>query len=619
VQNVFQVDLRGMIDLLSEHLYSGPEVFVRELLQNSVDAITARRNLEPGFTGSVVIHVRDGQQLEFIDDGVGLTASEVQEFLATIGRSSKRGSSDFIGQFGIGLLSCFVVSDEIELQSLSLKSLSLKSASSETNQAVVWRGFANGEYNLETGTRSQIGSLVRLKAKAGREDVFTFERVLELCRHYGGLLPFPIEIREDDRHEIVNPLPAPWTLEFDSSLERDAAFKAFGTRLLGVEPFDAFPIQTEAGSISGLAFVLPWTPSLGARGRHQVYVRNMLLSEDSENLVPEWAFFVKCVLNSDSLRPNAARDALYENETLEQAQLEIGESLRNYLIGLAEHNPTQLKRFIGMHYLSIKALSSDDDDFFALFSPWLPFETSYGRMTLPEFLDRIGSQSTGSLKHNIGTLPYVTDAALFQQASQVLSAKGEGVINAIYTYDAGLIEKFARLQDLEAHAFLPHDLISDFREPNAEERRQSAVFSRVANQVLSSFSCEAEIAKFPPRDLPALYVPFDTYFVRELKRARQNIGGLWGDVLEDVSKSLSVDLDAPNAQLQFNLENTLVQRLITLPEGPLLERMVGMVYVQALLQGHHPLGPRELKLLTEGLLELISLNTGSAAIAKGLN
>jgi molecular chaperone HtpG len=612
-----------MIDLLSEHLYSGPEVFVRELLQNSVDAITARRNLEPDFTGSVVIHVRDGQQLEFIDDGVGLTASEVQEFLATIGRSSKRGSSDFIGQFGIGLLSCFVVSDEIELQSLSLKAENLKaenlkSASLETNQAVVWHGFANGEYNLEAGTRTQIGSLVRLKAKAGREDVFTFERVLELCRHYGGLLPFPIEIREDDRHEIVNPLPAPWTLEFDSSLERDAAFKAFGTQLLGVEPFDAFPIQTKAGSISGLAFVLPWTPSLGARGRHQVYVRNMLLSEDSENLVPEWAFFVKCVLNSDSLRPNAARDALYENETLEQAQLEIGEALRKYLIGLAEHNPVQLKRFIGMHYLSIKALSSDDDDFFALFSPWLPFETSYGRMTLPEFLDRTGSQSTGS-KQMGGTLPYVTDAALFQQASQVLSAKGEGVINAIYTYDAGLIEKFARLHDLEAHAFQPHDLISDFREPSSEERRQSAIFSRVANQVLSSFSCEAEMAKFPPRDLPALYVPFDTYFVRELKRARQNIGGLWGDVLEDVSKSLSVDLDAPNAQLQFNLENTLVQRLITLPEGALLERMIGMVYVQALLQGHHPLGPRELKLLTEGLLELISFNTGSAATSKGLN
>jgi molecular chaperone HtpG len=260
-----------------------------------------------------------------------------------------------------------------------------------------------------------------------------------------------------------------------------------------------------------------------------------------------------------------------------------------------------------MHYLSIKALSSDDDAFFELFIPWLPFETSFGRMTLPEFLER-----------NAGTLPYVTDAALFQQASQLLSAKGEGVINAVYTYDAGLIEKYARLHLLPVMAFQPRDLLTDIREPNPEERRQSATFARIANEVLSAYSCEAEIAKFPPRDLPALYVPFDAYFVRELKRTQSNIGGLWGEVLEDVSKDLNVDLNAPNAQLQFNLENVLVQRLVTLPAGKMLERMIGMLYVQALLQGHHPLGPRELKLLSEGLLDLISLNA-PAIDAKGLN
>jgi molecular chaperone HtpG len=612
VQNVFQVDLRGMIDLLSEHLYSGPEVFVRELLQNSVDAITARQLREPGFTGSVTIHVQDGVQLDFVDDGIGLTADEVQEFLATIGRSSKRGSSDFIGQFGIGLLSCFVVSDEIELHSRSLKASDQKADDQKTG-AVIWRGFATGEYDLKPGDRLEVGSLVRLKAKAGREDSFTFDRVLELCRHYGGLLPFPIEVREGDRHEIVNPMPAPWTLEFASLSERDAAFKAFGTQLLGVEPFDVFPVQTTAGGITGLAFVLPWTPSLGARGRHQVYVRSMLLSEDSENLVPEWAFFVKCVLNSESLRPNAARDALYEDSTLEQAQLEIGEALRAYLIGLAEHDPNKLKRLISMHFLSIKALSSDDEAFFNLFIPWLPFETSFGRMTLPEFLER-----TVSPKHPSGVLPYVTDMALFQQCSQVLAAKGEGVINAIYTYDAGLTEQFGQTQHVPTYAFQAKDLLTDFREPSSSERQQSATFSRVANEVLSAYSCEAEIAKFPPRDLPALYVPFDAYFVRELKRARTNIGGLWGDVLEDVSKGFDVDLNAPNAQLQFNLENVLVQRLITMPAGPMLERMIGMLYVQSLLQSHQPLGPRELKLLSEGLLELISMNVPTTP-TKGLN
>jgi len=125
MEHRFQVDLRGIIEILSEHLYSGPEVFVRELLQNGVDAITARQQLEgQAFQPAVRLELSASEDgvpvLIFSDNGVGLLEAEVHQFLATIGKSSKRlvgergtGSSDFIGQFGIGLLSCFVVSNEI--------------------------------------------------------------------------------------------------------------------------------------------------------------------------------------------------------------------------------------------------------------------------------------------------------------------------------------------------------------------------------------------------------------------------------------------------------------------------------------------------------------------------
>src|SRR5438445_5277720 len=83
----FQINLRGIIDLLSNHLYSGPEVFLRELLQNGVDAIRARVHHEADFAGSIGIEVvapRDGRAptLVFTDDGIGLTEEEVHRFLA---------------------------------------------------------------------------------------------------------------------------------------------------------------------------------------------------------------------------------------------------------------------------------------------------------------------------------------------------------------------------------------------------------------------------------------------------------------------------------------------------------------------------------------------------------
>ena len=105
----FQVNL-GIIDLLSNHTYSSPEVYVRELLQNAGDAIVARSYLEPDFRGEINIEVSvpDNQQgpvLVFRDNGIGLTGDGIHLFLATIGETSKRDDlvaqrTDFIGHFG---------------------------------------------------------------------------------------------------------------------------------------------------------------------------------------------------------------------------------------------------------------------------------------------------------------------------------------------------------------------------------------------------------------------------------------------------------------------------------------------------------------------------------------
>src|SRR5699024_8274670 len=114
-----QVDLRGVVDLLSRHIYSGPRVYLRELLQNARDAIAARSEVDGGGTGIRITPLADdGGEFVLRDDGVGLTASEVADLLATVGRTSKRDifdmpRSDYLGQFGIGLLSCFMVSDRI--------------------------------------------------------------------------------------------------------------------------------------------------------------------------------------------------------------------------------------------------------------------------------------------------------------------------------------------------------------------------------------------------------------------------------------------------------------------------------------------------------------------------
>src|SRR5690606_14320956 len=147
----FQVALRGVVDLLARHLYSSPRVYLRELLQNAVDAITARGALgDTDGPARIVLRPLVGGGLEVHDTGVGLTRDEAHELLATIGRSSKRdvelgtGREEFLGQFGIGLLSAFMVADEIELVSRSAR----PSVAGGPAAPVRWRGRSDGRYEL---------------------------------------------------------------------------------------------------------------------------------------------------------------------------------------------------------------------------------------------------------------------------------------------------------------------------------------------------------------------------------------------------------------------------------------------------------------------------------------
>lgn len=583
----FAVDLRGLIDLLSEHLYSGPEVYVRELMQNGVDAIRARQNLpDQTFEPHLTFQLGD-DTLTFTDNGVGLTHEDIHAFLATIGRSSKRGSVEFIGQFGIGLLACFLVSERIELTSRSAKG----------TPSLHWVGHADGSYTLEDGPAdAPVGTTVTLRARADRAEYLMPDRVAPWAGEFGALLPYPVTVQG----VAVNAQGAPWLDTGSGENARREAVMAYGEELLGVRPLDFVDIKTRAGDVRGVAFVLPWTPTLEARGHHRVYVRHMLLSEEEEQLVPRWAFFVKAVLDAHELRPNAARDALRDDAALHAARDELAGQLRDYLVNLAETNPAALKQLISLHYLSIKALATEDDDFLNLFLPWLPFESSAGRVTLPEYLGRT------HLDHATGQqeVRYVADLNLYRQAAQLAAPGGIPVIHAVYTYDAALLERYGALHPhVRITRLDAGDLVQDLTPLSGEERYRTQALQNAARDTLSALDADARISHFQPHELPAMAFPRAH---RELQRTREQVsrtsGGLWSDLLDD----LGANTAEYATEVHFNLAHPLVQQAAKLPDGPLLRRVLGMLYVQALLLGHHPLTHRELDLLNSGLHDLIS-------------
>ncbi|CAD5965247.1 HSP90 family protein [Streptomyces cyaneofuscatus] len=593
----FQVDLRGLVDLLSHHLYSSPRVYLRELLQNAVDALTARRGLEPDAPdGAFGIRLfADGSVVRVEDDGVGLSEADVHTFLATIGRSSKRADGiaeqrgDFIGQFGIGLLSCFLVADEIHVVS--------RSARTPDAPAVEWRGHGDGSYSVRTlpaSARPLPGTTVTLTPRSDTGEWTRPAQVHALGRHFGSLLRHPVTFSDGTAGAAavsVNPEPAPWARTFPTPGSRSRALAAYGEEVFGFAPLDTIELDLPAVGLKGIACVLPEAVPAGRRHGHRVHVKGMLLSEQADEILPEWAFFVRCVIDAESLRPTASRESLYEDDTLAAVRDALAERMRAWIARAAASDPELLGRFLQAHHLAVKSLAVHDDEILRLLLPWLPFETTDGHTTLDEF----------ARTHR--TVLVTSSVEEFRQVAAIASAAGLGVVNGGYTYDRELVHRLPEIRPEASVADLdPATLTAHLDPVDRETELAASAYLALARDALAVFDCDVALRTFHPASAPALLV--DSREARHERTrsqlAREQEGGLWGDILGALRQ------EAPRAQLILNQLNPLVRTAVAIDEPELARTSAEALYGQAALLSRRPLRPAESSLINRSFLDLLA-------------
>ncbi len=453
--NLFQVNLKGMIALLSEHIYSNPNTFVRELLQNCVDAITALRNIDENYKGRIDVFLNEDKTVVFRDNGIGLKEEEVYRFLTVIGESSKRDTpdaDDFIGRFGIGLLSCFVVTNEITVESRSAMG----------GQPVCWCGKVDGTYQLT--------------------------------------------LSDEER-----------------------------------------PIG------------------------------------DDCNLLPSWAFFIRCLVNADGLLSTASRESLVSNDQLKDARKEIGVAIKDYLRGLVQNDRAMFNRILDVHHFHIKAIASEDNELLRLFMDYLPFETNKGL------------RSFGSIRSASNVICYTKNLEDFRQVRRIAGAQGWLVVNAAYTFDETLLKKYVRLNpELTLDEISPSRLLEQFGEVEANQEFQA--FEVKANELLKRFGCICRLKHFTPVDIPVIFV------AEEKENAAKSANNPLAAVLGAVNTTKQIP-----PTLTFNADNEMVQTLLQIQgDNKLFQHVVHILYVQSLLQGKYPVNSEEMELFNHSLSELMT-------------
>ncbi|WP_202453969.1 MULTISPECIES: HSP90 family protein [unclassified Streptomyces] len=593
--HTFQVDLRGLVDLLSHHLYSSPRVYLRELLQNAVDAITARRADEPDAPALVRLYAGDGR-LRVEDSGIGLTEADVHSLLATIGRSSKRDGAEslasaragFLGQFGIGLLACFVVAAEIRVVS--------RSARTPGEPPVEWCARDDGSYTVRTlpdSARPEPGTTVHLTARPGSAEWLAEERVLALARDFGSLLPYDVRVGE----AAVTALPAPWDRAYPSPAARRVALARHCHEQFGFSPLDTIDLALPLAGIRGVAHVLPSAVSPAQRAGHRVHLKGMLLTDRAEELLPEWAFFVRCVIDTDTLRPTASREALYADETLAAVRDALGDRVRQWLTGLAAGDPERLAQFLSVHHLGVKSLARHDEAMWRTMLPWLPFETTDGRLSLEEFARR----------HPV--VHFTRTVEEFRQVAPIASAQGIGVVNGGYTYDTELVERLPAARPGTVVAELDADTVTAHLDAvDPAEELALGPFLAAARARLDPLGCDVVVRAFHPVTTPALHL--DDRSVRHERaraEAEARADDLWAGILGSLRGS------APRARLVLNQLNPLIRRIGSLDTPELAATATEALYGQALLMAQRPLRPADSALLNRAFMGLLEWAAPPAA------
>lgn len=578
----FKVDLKGIIRLLSDNLYSSAQVFLRELLQNAADAISARKKADKSFTeGKITVTYRktmEGAMITFTDNGIGLSEEEIHSFLSVIGQSSKRGDearSSYIGQFGIGLLSCFLVTGEIKVITRSVKE----------EKGYQWVGKSDGSYAVTTLRRTvEPGTQVQLALTGSKYETFPEKEIIRALSEYGFLLTIPIEFDGEDEQRTLNSNFIPWRQAI--CMQEDML--SFGESVFGENFFDVIPLTGDG--IKGYAYISTKQVNANTTNCHKIFLKNMFVTEDGKDLIPKWAFFTRCIIDVDNITPNASREGFARDGKLLKLKSWIEKCIFDYFVSLSQYNVRMLKTLLRVHNVAIKSLVVENEQVFKLFFPFLTFPTSNGLLT--------GFQIVEASKKM--TVHYCSDIDEFRRICPLLTGTESLLVNGGYIYDANILQKLQKYyKNVRIEAFNDSSYETLLAPPPKDLAVSLASFLETAMEALRKMHCSVSLKTFSPPELQALFVPGgDMLFAETMNEG--SFSGFFENF--DFGEETETETD----KLYLNSANSFIKSLgQTANDRQLISAIASVIYSQALMAGHYSLSTEQTELMNAGLQKLM--------------
>lgn len=363
----FQTEVRDLLNLMINSLYSNKEIFLRELVSNAADALDKRRFLSVSNAELLPVGtelrielsvVSEAKRLVIEDNGIGMNREELISNLGTIARSgtkqfmknlqaSDKASVELIGQFGVGFYSAFMVARKIEVHSRK----------AGEDQGYLWSSEGTGEFEISELPKGEVGTKITLYLKDDEEaGEFASEwRVKSVVRKYSEFVSYGIyfhpEPKKNDKGELeikeeerLNKDQALWRQSEKEVTEEQ--YKEFYNVVSheGSEPATWSHSHAEGALEFWSLVYLPskapyniWNPEQ-PHGL-KLYVKKVFIMEDCKELLPPWLRFVRGVVDSEDLPLNVSREILQSNKVITAIRKHVIKKTLDALKDLAEKDP----------------------------------------------------------------------------------------------------------------------------------------------------------------------------------------------------------------------------------------------------------------------------------------
>ncbi len=624
------IDSENIFPIIKKWLYSDHDIFIRELISNGVDAITKIKRLdsmgeatvEDGTEYKVTVTSSPNEKtLTFTDNGIGMTAEEVEKYINQIAFSGaadflekykdKDQSEQIIGHFGLGFYSAFMVADKVTIDTLSYK---------DGAEAVHWESDGGLTYEMSEGNKLERGTTITLYLADDSLEFANEFRVKEVINKYCSFMPIEIyyinedkakeqakdevvaeakaeedeligdapeevktEEKKDDEPKPLNDIHPLWTKTPADCKDEDYidfyqhVFLDFKEPLFWIHLNMDYPFN-----LKGILYFPRINPNMDKlEGTVKLYNNQVFVADNIKEVIPEFLLVLKGVIDCPDLPLNVSRSALQNDGFVAKISDYITKKVADKLIGMYKNHKDRYEELWDDLSPFIKFGCLRDNKFDEKMKDYMIFKNLEEKyITLPEYLDAAKASHENQIF-------YVSDAETQAQYIQMFKDEKIDAIYLTHNIDNPYITMMEARDDKVKFARIDSDVSANFKGEalsEEDEKKFTESLTDIFKKALGVEEIKIKVESLKDENVSSMLTQ------SEADRRMAEMMKMYADA---GMGGMGMNLGQNNETLVLNSNNKLVKYVLENPEGEITPTICCQLYDLAVL-ANKPLTADEL-------------------------